>query len=865
MSVKEQFDQTRERYSILTTVWWTEGNRLAANGNLDAEHPVDAEHPGADENRQNGDPPKFAIMFKGSPDGTIIRDLQQTCDVPPYLLLQTQAYGSYRASDMVDALGWMLPNAQSSEESMVVLLDWYSGHLKPEVEELVRGKGHVLIFHGGGTTPFTQVNDTHLHAEYQRKLIETEVQWMHEEAKDCRAKGFTREKKNTREEIVYINKIVWDMIDHDKLAAIGYLQTGPGLPMEGPVKMTDVGKELRKVWEEIDPGERPGELGTTIRDEAIKFIKEGWGLRWSSWQDAYDVVDPHDYEDEPVEEGLEGWPYDIYRDEDGDDSGGDEGGGDEGGGGGDGPGGGGGGHGGPGEDGGGPGGDGGSDMGDDDDTSWEPPDDELSSVHLSPRDDGEHTPEGDGGEGDGGEGGADAALAGLGGSPGNTDAEMEDFLGDEEMENVFELEGARSARSQDSRSAAPPSSEGLALVTCAAPHAIGREAPPFEVALAPEPSAPSAGGSSSAAPVGVSAAARAEEVAKARQVLIAEAQRTGDDCLLRRLLRVQTDEARSAKAAATEGSKILAERLQRERQAREDLAEQAMAKRKREFMDMTQKKRDAAEKMEAAAEAKQKALRMSVAARRDAMLSRKSEALARQAQRWLQVDYPVELAMRCCEWHCKLVQNKQAYQQFRTMIGVWLQEGRFDKRQFEIFPQLWTPIDAFTVPWADLRDNVGPMDGRKGATHKVRMSANFLDVLAKTDKRPAHEQTRDPITSLSYLFRAIIPYAHDIFAPTRRLGLHKLLGRNNYVMEAAFVAGVVGLAKFFDEPQWPCGVYKWPPESPPEFAEHVEVPLALSPGAVPAGSSAGSSVGTLASAAAGSSSAMAEKKATPPH
>ena len=131
--------------------------------------------------------------------------------------------------------------------------------------------------------------------------------------------------------------------------------------------------------------------------------------------------------------------------------------------------------------------------------------------------------------------------------------------------------------------------------------------------------------------------------------------------------------------------------------------------------------------------------------------------------------------------------------------------------------------------------------------------------------RSPHQQTRDPIPSLPYLFKAIVPYAHDIFAPTRRLGLHKLLGRNNYVMEAAFVAGVVGLAKFFDEPQWPCGVYKWPPESPPEFAEHVEVPLALSPGAVPAGSSAGSSVGTLASAAAGSSSAMAEKKATPPH
>jgi hypothetical protein len=46
----------------------------------------------------------------------------------------------------------------------VVLLDWYKGHLTDEVAQKVKSKGHVLIFHGGGSTPYTQINDTHLHA-----------------------------------------------------------------------------------------------------------------------------------------------------------------------------------------------------------------------------------------------------------------------------------------------------------------------------------------------------------------------------------------------------------------------------------------------------------------------------------------------------------------------------------------------------------------------------------------------------------------------------------------------------------------------------------------------------------------------------
>ena len=99
--MKEKFAATRERYSILTSVSWNglaatedrlaakedepaheRDSRLAASEDgFPASGNLEAEHPGADEN--GGPLPKFAIMFKGAPDGTIVHNLYQTCDVPP--------------------------------------------------------------------------------------------------------------------------------------------------------------------------------------------------------------------------------------------------------------------------------------------------------------------------------------------------------------------------------------------------------------------------------------------------------------------------------------------------------------------------------------------------------------------------------------------------------------------------------------------------------------------------------------------------------------------------------------------------------------------------------------------------------------
>ena len=74
------------------------------------------------------------------------------------MLVQTQEKGSYRTHDAVTFLDWALPPAACPQDSIVVLLDWFSAHLSTEVAELVASKGHILLFHGGGVTGMEQVN-----------------------------------------------------------------------------------------------------------------------------------------------------------------------------------------------------------------------------------------------------------------------------------------------------------------------------------------------------------------------------------------------------------------------------------------------------------------------------------------------------------------------------------------------------------------------------------------------------------------------------------------------------------------------------------------------------------------------------------
>ena len=192
-SVRENFQHTRQRYTILTCVpsW----------GHADPDVP-----------------PKVAILFKAKPNGIVIRNLRASARLKPWTKVQVQENGSYRSQDVVEALDWMLPNASDSTESIIVMLDRYSGHLTEEVAEVIRRNGHVLIFHGGGCTPFTQINETHLHAQLARLLIEFE--------NGCALENGCL----NREEIISMVQSAWRSIDHARVVEKGYKETCITMP-----------------------------------------------------------------------------------------------------------------------------------------------------------------------------------------------------------------------------------------------------------------------------------------------------------------------------------------------------------------------------------------------------------------------------------------------------------------------------------------------------------------------------------------------------------------------------------------------------------------------------------------------------------
>ena len=91
-----------------------------------------------------------------------VEGIRAGLDVPDWLLVQFQERGSYRTEDVLEFLDWALEPAACPQESVVVMLDWFSGHLAPEIAELVAQKGHLLVFHGGGVTGLEQINETRL-------------------------------------------------------------------------------------------------------------------------------------------------------------------------------------------------------------------------------------------------------------------------------------------------------------------------------------------------------------------------------------------------------------------------------------------------------------------------------------------------------------------------------------------------------------------------------------------------------------------------------------------------------------------------------------------------------------------------------
>jgi hypothetical protein len=82
---------------------------------------------------------------------------------PEDILLQTSPSGSYRCGHVIEFLAFILPVAQTPEDSCMVILDRFAPHMSEEGEQLVAEYGHLYDVLGGGQTMSGQVGDTHRH------------------------------------------------------------------------------------------------------------------------------------------------------------------------------------------------------------------------------------------------------------------------------------------------------------------------------------------------------------------------------------------------------------------------------------------------------------------------------------------------------------------------------------------------------------------------------------------------------------------------------------------------------------------------------------------------------------------------------
>ena len=83
---------------------------------------------------------------------------------------------------------------------------------------------------------------------------------------------------------------------------------------------------------------------------------------------------------------------------------------------------------------------------------------------------------------------------------------------------------------------------------------------------------------------------------------------------------------------------------------------------------------------------------------------------------------------------------------------------------------------------------------------------------------------RDPVEVLLRLFRACVPGSRHAFVNSYSPA--RLLHQNEYVLEKAFVYGVVALSKWMGKETFPQGIFgQWPPTPPSDLVPPLKCPV----------------------------------------
>ncbi len=274
VDVRENFHATRARFTALTK-------------SVDKD-PDESMEDVAARSHGSGSPRKLAICFKAAGSGERIR---QELEVPDNVLLQFGPKGSYRVKQVLELLEWDLGDADGDGDMEIVFLDWFSAHLHPDVQELIKKKGHVVLFIPGGATPWVAVLDTDCHAPYQREYLRAERE-------DCAQQlmNGAAMPECDRQTVMDRTNFSWGVVPHPRISETAWKHVGVGLSLDGE-EDNKLRKQCVSFWHE---------QGIPAARERIKAAID-IGIRTgdlTSWDQYTELLEPYDAH-APLVEGEE--------------------------------------------------------------------------------------------------------------------------------------------------------------------------------------------------------------------------------------------------------------------------------------------------------------------------------------------------------------------------------------------------------------------------------------------------------------------------------------------------------------------------------------------------------------------------------